>query len=192
MKKDLHQLRMWTCRLEHTFSYGLYTNLTYFSPRCLWYCCTYTLSWRKTHQDALVHVSIVAEVHADPYDAGVIHLPIVESQRAHRYWAFVTGAQVRVRGCWGGIEAEILLWTGGRTGSRRGGKGLGPVLTTAGKRLDEKNIWWSECSDYNQVFQKACDKHQNVIHLFFQHLIRRKRIQSIWMLTYVRQNKSVL
>lgn len=42
---------------------------------------TETLSMeKKTHQDALVHVSIVAELHADPDDAGVIHLPVVEGE----------------------------------------------------------------------------------------------------------------
>lgn len=33
-----------------------------------------------SHQDALVHVSIVAELHADPDDARVIHLPVVEGE----------------------------------------------------------------------------------------------------------------
>lgn len=39
-----------------------------------------TVHGEKTHQDALVHVSIVAELHADPDDAGVIHLPVVEGE----------------------------------------------------------------------------------------------------------------
>ncbi len=49
-----------------------------------------------THQYALVHVAIVAELHADPDDAPVIHLSVVEGQGGHGDRALVGGDQVRV------------------------------------------------------------------------------------------------
>lgn len=43
-----------------------------------------TVPWERTYQYALVHVAIVAELHADPDDAGVVHLSVVEGQGGHR------------------------------------------------------------------------------------------------------------
>lgn len=47
-------------------------------------------------QYALVHVSIVAELHADPDDARVVHLSVVEGQGGHGDGALVGRDQVRV------------------------------------------------------------------------------------------------
>lgn len=47
-------------------------------------------------QYALVHVAIVAELHADPDDAGVVHLSVVEGQGGHGERALMAGDQVRV------------------------------------------------------------------------------------------------
>lgn len=43
----------------------------------------------STHQDALVHVAIVSALHADPNDAGVSHLPVVQGQWGHGDWALM-------------------------------------------------------------------------------------------------------
>lgn len=55
-----------------------------------------TLFLSNTHQYAPVHVSIVAELHADPDDAQVMHLSVVEGQGGHGDRALVGGDQVRV------------------------------------------------------------------------------------------------
>ena len=48
----------------------------------------------STHQDALVEVSVVRpQVHADPDDAGVCHLLVVQRQRGHGHRALVLGGR---------------------------------------------------------------------------------------------------
>jgi len=55
-----------------------------------------TVPWARTYQYALVHVAIVAELDADPDDAGVVHLSVVEGQGGHGERALMAGDQVRV------------------------------------------------------------------------------------------------
>ncbi len=55
-----------------------------------------TLFLSHTHQYAPVHVAIVAELHADPDDARVVHLSVVEGQGGHGDRALVGGDQVTV------------------------------------------------------------------------------------------------
>lgn len=78
--------------------------------------------WRKiwTHQDALVHVAVL-HIQADPDDAAVVHLLVVQRQRQsrviwhRRHWAFVRawGQQWRGAGDGGrGGAAGARSWTG--------------------------------------------------------------------------------
>lgn len=74
-------------------------------------------------QNAFIHVPIVVtQVHADPDDAGVIHLAVIDGQRGHGHGALMTGQSgLRTspsRFC--ARRAEVQLAVGGGAGRSRG------------------------------------------------------------------------
>ena len=81
-----------------------------------------------THQDAIVDVAVVTELHTDPDDAGVGHLPVVDRQRGLGGGGGGGGGlwtQRRGGGEGGGAEVGLQGAAGGGGGSWGGGRGRG-------------------------------------------------------------------
>lgn len=80
-----------------------------------------------THQNALIDVAVVAALHADPHDAGVSYLLVIDGFRARRRGGGATGGgggrAVRAHGRRGVREVGLGGAAGGVGGSGGGGVG---------------------------------------------------------------------
>lgn len=79
-----------------------------------------------THQNALIDVAVVAALHADPHDAGVSYLLVIDGFRARRRGGGATGGggrAVRAHGHRGVGEVGLGGAAGGVGGSGGGGVG---------------------------------------------------------------------